>query len=410
MIRGNVLHDSYNNDILKINNGAEHVVVEGNVFYNQEGSDEHIDINSVSDIVVQDNVFFNDFAGSGRTNANDTSAFIVVKDSNGDSDGIEGSERITLRRNVFLNWEGSTGSGFVLLGEDGQSYYEAHDVLVAKVRTSGAWKRVSAWFSPTALKPATPTGGIRPDTDSAGSAVARFRDEGVFVPESPAVIDEIHTLRRNLVEQNPRTEPVRRVLKQVFVEEQAFDVLNGIVVFQGPRPPVVLDPQHLVPASSQRVDGKRHGRILGQIDHLLSLRDGYKEERQPVVDELHRAHVRPATFNGGQIGEVLSLEEREDAGLEIIADSHDFQSWVRARAAAHQLTTRFGYDSVVVERSSTPEPCYPTIIECEEWRRHWWHPSNSTRESPRNYPLIRVHRRKAGGSLYDWAALSRREE
>jgi hypothetical protein len=130
VIRGNVLHDSYNNDILKINNGAEHVLVEGNIFYNQEGSDEHIDINSVSDIVVQDNVFFNDFAGSGRTNANDTSSFIVVKDSNGDSDGIEGSERITVRRNVFLNWEGSTGSNFVLLGEDGNSYYEAHDVLV----------------------------------------------------------------------------------------------------------------------------------------------------------------------------------------------------------------------------------------------------------------------------------------
>ena len=45
-LRNNVLHDSYNNDILKINNGARDVLVEGNVFYNQAGSDEHIDMSS----------------------------------------------------------------------------------------------------------------------------------------------------------------------------------------------------------------------------------------------------------------------------------------------------------------------------------------------------------------------------
>ncbi|MBN1475496.1 hypothetical protein JXA47_01960 [Candidatus Sumerlaeota bacterium] len=129
-IRDNVIHDSYNNDLLKINNGASDVLVEGNMFYNQEGSDEHIDINSVTDVTVQDNVFFNDFAGSGRTNDNDTSSFIVVKDSNGDGDANVGSQRITIRRNVFLNWEGSTGSNFVLLGEDGNPYFEAEDVLI----------------------------------------------------------------------------------------------------------------------------------------------------------------------------------------------------------------------------------------------------------------------------------------
>ncbi len=129
-LRNNVLHDSYNNDILKINNGAGLVTVEGNVFYNQAGSDEHIDINSVTDVVVQDNIFFNDFAGSGRANANDTSSFIVIKDSNGNDDANLGSLRITVRRNVFLNWEGSSGSNFVLVGEDGQAYYEAQEVLV----------------------------------------------------------------------------------------------------------------------------------------------------------------------------------------------------------------------------------------------------------------------------------------
>lgn len=130
VLRDNVLHDSYNNDILKVNNGAELVTVERNVFYNQSGSDEHIDVNSVTDVVIQDNVFFNDFAGSGRANANDTSSFVVIKDSNGSGDRVLGSTRITVQRNVFLNWEGSSGSNFVLVGEDGTANFEATDVVV----------------------------------------------------------------------------------------------------------------------------------------------------------------------------------------------------------------------------------------------------------------------------------------
>ncbi len=130
VLRNNILHDSYNNDILKVNNGARNVAILGNMFYNQAGSDEHIDINSVTDVLVQDNIFFNNFAGSGRTNANSTSSYIVIKDSNGDSDGIVGTEQITVQRNIFLNWEGSPGSNFVLVGEDGNDYYEARDVLI----------------------------------------------------------------------------------------------------------------------------------------------------------------------------------------------------------------------------------------------------------------------------------------
>lgn len=78
-IRNNILHDSFANDILKINNNATAIVVEGNMFYNQAGSDEHIDINSVRGVTVQDNIFFNDFAGSGRVNDNSTSSYIVIK-------------------------------------------------------------------------------------------------------------------------------------------------------------------------------------------------------------------------------------------------------------------------------------------------------------------------------------------
>ncbi|MBN1812603.1 MAG: hypothetical protein JXA14_12260 [Anaerolineae bacterium] len=126
-LRDNILHDSYNNDILKINNNATDVLVEGNMFYNQSGSDEHIDVNSVTDVVIQDNVFFNDGLGSAP---NDTSSFIVIKDSNEGYDGQWGSERVVVRRNVFFNWIGSSGQGFVRAGEDAQPFYEASDVLI----------------------------------------------------------------------------------------------------------------------------------------------------------------------------------------------------------------------------------------------------------------------------------------
>jgi hypothetical protein len=130
LLQDNIFHDSYNNDILKINNGASHITVRGNMFYNQQGSDEHIDVNSVLDVIVEDNVFYNDFAGSGRTNNNDTSAYVVIKDSNGTDDWVLGSKNVNVRRNVFLNWQGSTGYGFVQIGEDGTANFEAEDVVV----------------------------------------------------------------------------------------------------------------------------------------------------------------------------------------------------------------------------------------------------------------------------------------
>lgn len=129
-LRDNILHDSFNNDIVKINNGASDIRIVGNMFYNQSGSDEHIDINSVDGVIVEDNVFFNNFAASGRSNGNDTSSFIVIKDSNGGDDEYLGARNVIIRRNVMLNWEGSTGSGFILFGEDGTANFEAFDSVV----------------------------------------------------------------------------------------------------------------------------------------------------------------------------------------------------------------------------------------------------------------------------------------
>jgi hypothetical protein len=129
-LRNNILHDSYNNDVLKINNGASQIRVVGNLFYNQFGSDEHIDINSVDDVLVEENVFFNDFAASGRSNPNDTASFVVIKDSNGNDDEYLGARNVIVRRNVFANWQGSIGSNFLLLGEDGTANVEAFAISV----------------------------------------------------------------------------------------------------------------------------------------------------------------------------------------------------------------------------------------------------------------------------------------
>jgi hypothetical protein len=129
IFRNNIFHDSYNNDLLKIYNGSRFITVENNVFYNQGPNEQHMDVNSVTDVVIQDNIFFNDFPGSGRPIPGDTKHFIVIKDSRGEADGLVGSERVTVRRNVFLNWSGGNET-FVKVGNDGNPYHEAEDVLI----------------------------------------------------------------------------------------------------------------------------------------------------------------------------------------------------------------------------------------------------------------------------------------
>jgi len=129
-LRNNIIHDSYNNDLLKINNGAENIKIYCNMFYNQGDSDEHIDINSVRNITISDNVFFNDFISSHRKITGKSASFIVVKDSNAGEDNVIGSNNINIHRNILLNWQGSYGHGFILIGEDGKPYFEAKSVNV----------------------------------------------------------------------------------------------------------------------------------------------------------------------------------------------------------------------------------------------------------------------------------------
>jgi len=129
-LRNNIIHDSYNNDLLKINYGVEDIKIICNIFYNQGNSDEHIDVNSAKNITIKNNIFFNDFQKSGRRYTKKSSSFITVKDSDGDLDRLLGSEKIFINGNIFLNWQGSHGFGFVLVGEDGKPYYEAHDIHV----------------------------------------------------------------------------------------------------------------------------------------------------------------------------------------------------------------------------------------------------------------------------------------
>lgn len=124
VFRNNIIHSSTNNDLLKINNGAENVLIEGNLFFNQSGSDEHIDINSVVGVTVQDNIFLNTDARP------DTSSFVVIKDSNGSDDTVLGTRDTVVRRNVFLNWYGSSGQSFLRLGEDGTTNFETVDTLI----------------------------------------------------------------------------------------------------------------------------------------------------------------------------------------------------------------------------------------------------------------------------------------
>ncbi|MDR1918965.1 MAG: hypothetical protein LBQ65_04880 [Tannerellaceae bacterium] len=143
ILENNIIHDSYNNDILKLNSYSYDCVVRGNIFYNQqpEPGHQHIDANQVYNCVIEDNIFFNDYPASGRNQSINASGFVVVKSSvlrmqieEGKISLAEatdkGSRQISIARNVFLNWFGRVDQPVILLGEDALPFYEVNDCIV----------------------------------------------------------------------------------------------------------------------------------------------------------------------------------------------------------------------------------------------------------------------------------------
>jgi hypothetical protein len=143
ILENNVIHDSYNNDVLKLNNYSVYCDVRGNIFYNQQSEPGHqlIDANLIYDCAIEDNIFFSDYPASGRPQSNSASGFIVIKSSvlkmqldNGEITLAEamnrGSRNVPVRRNVFLNWFGRVDQPMILFGEDGLPLYEANDCVV----------------------------------------------------------------------------------------------------------------------------------------------------------------------------------------------------------------------------------------------------------------------------------------
>ncbi len=101
-----IIHDSYNNDLVKVNDHAHHVAFRNCLIFNQNDheGDEHFDINTVTDVEIDGCILLNDYAGSGRQSQYSAHSFVAVKNSGSKQ---EVTRRITIRRNIFLNWDGA---------------------------------------------------------------------------------------------------------------------------------------------------------------------------------------------------------------------------------------------------------------------------------------------------------------
>lgn len=125
VLRDNIIHDSYNYDLIKMTSVARNVLIIGNVFYNAYGpAGQHIDVNGCPDVTIRDNIFFADYEGSGQPDNKDSGGFIVVKNS---AQLAEPTRRTRITSNVFLRYQGGEGRNFICFGEDGSRFYETQD-------------------------------------------------------------------------------------------------------------------------------------------------------------------------------------------------------------------------------------------------------------------------------------------
>lgn len=104
VLRNNIIHDAYAGTLLRCNDDANQVRIEGNLFYNSPSYLAHIA--DGPDLIVERNVFFQDLGAAGRPT--DVGSVMVLSEDNG-----YGAKRHTIRRNVFMHWEGSPDGGFI---------------------------------------------------------------------------------------------------------------------------------------------------------------------------------------------------------------------------------------------------------------------------------------------------------
>lgn len=120
----NMLHDSQNNDVMKINEGSTPILLTRNLFWNQfSGAGQLIDANGTHDTFMVNNMYFENYTGALPADSNH---FVIVKDS----DLTQNSRRNWVIGEVMLNWEQRNGSAFVGAGEDGLAWYETQDMHI----------------------------------------------------------------------------------------------------------------------------------------------------------------------------------------------------------------------------------------------------------------------------------------
>ena len=127
ILRDNIIHDSFHDNLVKVSYSSSDILLMGNVFYNQGSmGGHHVEINGSVDVVVRENIFFNDFSGSGRANTQDTGSYIVLRNS----EAVPESRRIRIADNILFHWQGAPDQSFIMVGEDGLPFHEAQEVVI----------------------------------------------------------------------------------------------------------------------------------------------------------------------------------------------------------------------------------------------------------------------------------------